>query len=120
MADLALSSTADVAHYLGIDDAENYEDDADLRVALAVGREQITAMVLPAADLPDPLPESLHRAATVRAAEVFADRQARYGYQQQDDEPAGPVPARFIIRDLIGPWARAKGGKGPDPRRQQW
>ena len=120
MVALELSSTAAVAHFLGIDDPLSAEDSYDVEHALLVGREQITAMVRPAERLPDPLPESLHRACTVRSAEVYADAGQRYGYQAPagDDVDGGPPPARYIIRDLIEPWKRPSVGIGPNPSAQ--
>ena len=119
MAALELSTAAEVAHYLGLDPLEP-DDEQDVIDALSVGREQITQMVLPEARLPDPLPRSLHRACTIRAAQDFANRNARYGYQPPEDGAPGPTPPRFLIADLIGPWARPKGGVGPDPSAQVW
>ena len=115
---LALSSVEDVADQLGIEPA--IADQSRLERALAVGREQITAMVVPVAELPDPLPESLHEACAIRAAAEFASRQQRYGYQPDPEEGPGPPPAKYLVRDLVEPWARPKGGRGPDPRHQQW
>ena len=120
MASLELSSVEAVAHFLGIDAAgEDYNDLVD---ALAAGREQITRRVLPADRLPDPLPESLHRACAVRSAEIFADRPERYGYQApaEEDLGGGPPPARFIVRDLIEAWKRPAAGVGPDNSTPQW
>ena len=116
MQPLALSSVEDVADYLGIE--PTFEDNARLDSALKVGREQITQMVKPVADLPEVLPESLHRACTLRAGAEFSNNRDRYGYVQTDEDATDPTPVRYLIRDLIEPWARPKGGRGPDPRRQ--
>ena len=114
MAALELSSIAAVAHFLGLDQPLSAEDSYDVEHALDAGREQITARVLPPERPPDPLPESLHRACTVRSAEIFADAPQRYGYQAPAGEDVeGPPPARFVIRDLIEPWKAPSGAVGP-------
>ena len=112
---LELSSVAAVGHFFGLTEPFSGEDAYDLQEALDVGREQITARVLPASQLPDPLPASLHRACTMRSAEILADNPQRFGYQTDvDGEGSGPPPAKYLIRDLIAPWALPSGGMGPD------
>ena len=112
MTALELSSVGKVANYLGIDEQDG--DYADLDEGLAVAREQITRMVL-VDRLTAPYPVSLHRACTIKAAEIVGDRTARYGTSSVGDDGDGGVPLRILVLRLVenSGFARPQGGIGP-------
>lgn len=111
---LELSSVDKVIGYLQIEDLEP-EDMADLLECVEAAREHITRRCKPASRLPDPLPASLHRAATIKAAELFGDKAARYGVSSVlDTGPEGGIPPRIQVMELIKDYRRMPAGAGPE------
>ena len=102
MTALELSSLEEVREQIGtptdLSPTERAVDEKRLQRALDSAREWITGEVRPRADLPDPLPASLHEATTLLAVRWWGI----WGTESTSDLEAPPVSG--AIRRLLDRW----------------
>ena len=122
MATLELSSTQDLANYLGLtldeDPARQNIVDANLVESLTAAREWLTDNLwveLQDADEWPVLPTRLHRAAKMIGARHYRREDSTYGTEAFGllGELGGVLLSDPTIVELIGTWVRAKIGSYP-------
>ena len=108
---LALSSVTDVAEWVGGGD-EPAEITPTLIGSLEAAREIISSMVDMDRVDTDNLPAALHRAATMKAAQLHLRTESVYGVEAYSlsGDAGGFLSVDPAIRELIAPWRRPSVG----------